>query len=414
MGALLGASAPCWLHPASAEVSRASQLFDEGRTLMIEGRFGEACPRLEESQRLEPRLGTKLNVAFCQERLGKLASAWLAFQEAVIAARREGDVAREEFAKSRIDSLEPRVPWLRVRMSAGADPEQLTLLVDGAPIEASAWGKELPVDPGDHALVAAQLGAEYWRTTVAVGESQHVDITVPAPPPSAPALAPNEAASPVTLDAALEATSPSAPGSSDVGRFVYEVGAFAGYLVVDTVPSEPEADPATIQVSIVNDDGMSETSTCATASCEYLSLGATSDMVAGVSGYVGYTLTPSASVGARLLLGSRIKGGGLVGFGPSASLSLGERFHAGPTLLLGTASHAGAGTILVQMPTSTTTTTERLHGSMGFGVGLAAELDYTVFSNSSGSVVLQATPLFLYGHSGMAYSLPLGVAYRWN
>lgn len=414
MGALLGASVHGWAHSASAEDSQASKLFEEGRTLVIAGRFAEACPKLEESQRLEPRLGTKLNVAFCQERLGKLASAWLAFQEAVITARREGEVAREEFAKSRIVTLEPRVPWLRVRADAGTDAEQLTILVDGSPLAPSSWGKELPVDPGEHALIAAQVGEEYWRTTVTLGESQHVDIRVPPPPPSAPSPASNAARSPVTHAAAAGATSQPAADASEVGRFVYEVGAFAGYIVVDTVPSEPEEDPGSIQAYFSDDDGVNQTLSCATASCDYGSLGATSGLVAGVAGYVGYTLAPRASLGARLLLGSRIEGGGLVAFGPSASLSLGERVHVGPTLFLGTASHAAAGFVLLETPTSSSTIDARLRGSIGFGVGLAAALDYTVYSNASGSVVLQATPLFLYGHSGMAYSLPLGAAYRWR
>jgi len=413
--ALLGISLLGWARSASAEESLASKLFEEGRTLIVAGRFAEACPKLEESQRLEPRLGTKLNVAFCHERIGKLAAAWLGFQEAVITARREGDVAREEFAKSRIETLEPRVPWLRVRVATGVDAEQLTVLVDGAPLAPSAWGKELPMDPGEHALIAAQVGEEYWRTTVALGESQHVDISVPTPAPSATALPPNAARSAAPHAAAAEATSPPATDSSEVGSFVYEVGAFVGLVVVDTAASsEPEEDPASIQSATVNSEGMNERLSCSSASCDYASLGSTTGLLAGVTGYVGYTVAPRVSLGARLLLGSRIEGGSLIAFGPSASFSLRERLHVGPTILLGTASHAAAGSVFIQSPTSSSTVDARLRGSLGFSMGVAAEIDYTVFSNPSGSVVLQATPLFLYGHSGMAYSLPLGAAYRWN
>ena len=35
-------------------------------------------------------------------------------------------------------------------------------------------------------------------------------------------------------------------------------------------------------------------------------------------------------------------------------------------------------------------------------------------SSPTGSVVLQATPLYLYGSNGSAWSLPLGAAYHWN
>lgn len=414
LAALVGASALCWELPASAEGSQAAKLFEEGRTLLIAGRFAEACPKLEESQRLEPRLGTKLNVAFCQERLGQLASAWLAFQQAAITARREGDVAREEFAKSRIDALEPRVPWLRVRASAGTDPDELTILLDGSPLAPSAWGKELPIDPGEHVLIAAQVGDEYWRTTVALGESQHVDIAVPKPAPAAAAFTTHTTRAPRPRAAGADATSSPAASASDVGRFVYQVGVFAGGIAVDTNRSELDADPAGIQRNVVDEDGVSQSLNCATASCDYSSLGATTGLTAGVTGYVGYTLAPQTSLGARLLLGFRVDGGGLVAAGPSASLPIGERLHVGPALLLGTASHAEGGSVLLQSPDSSSFGDARLRASIGLAVGVAAELDYTVFSSASGSIVLQATPLFLFGGNGMAYALPLGAAYRWN
>src|SRR5688572_15414925 len=88
LGASFGVSALLGSRHAVAEESDAARLFSEGRTLVIAKRFAEACPKFEQSQRLEPRLGTQLNVAFCQERLGKIATAWLGFQEAVITARR--------------------------------------------------------------------------------------------------------------------------------------------------------------------------------------------------------------------------------------------------------------------------------------------------------------------------------------
>ena len=56
----------------------------------------------------------------------------------------------------------------------------------------------------------------------------------------------------------------------------------------------------------------------------------------------------------------------------------------------------------------------QLHATLGFSMGVGAELGLTLASSPTGSVVLQATPLFLYGGNGMALSLPLGAAYLWN
>src|SRR5690348_7820292 len=88
---LLGISIASYASSAwSDEETAAARLFEEGRALMVEGRFAEACPKLAESQQLEPRGGTQLNLAVCHERQGKIATAWIEFHEALITARTDG------------------------------------------------------------------------------------------------------------------------------------------------------------------------------------------------------------------------------------------------------------------------------------------------------------------------------------
>src|SRR5437660_1146046 len=71
---------------AFADDTEGERTFRQGRALMLEGRFDEACPLLEESQRLEPHVGTLLNVAACHERQGRVGSAWVEYQKALTAA----------------------------------------------------------------------------------------------------------------------------------------------------------------------------------------------------------------------------------------------------------------------------------------------------------------------------------------
>src|ERR1700722_15525033 len=61
---------------------RAASLFEEGRKLMADRRYSEACPKFAESERLAPSGGAVLNLADCLEKLGHLAGAWRRFNEA--------------------------------------------------------------------------------------------------------------------------------------------------------------------------------------------------------------------------------------------------------------------------------------------------------------------------------------------
>src|SRR4051812_35671279 len=80
----------------SARSIEAERLFADGTALMAKELFGEACPLLEEAQRLDPGIGTQFNLATCYERSGRLAAAYRNFTEVVALAHAAGKTAREE------------------------------------------------------------------------------------------------------------------------------------------------------------------------------------------------------------------------------------------------------------------------------------------------------------------------------
>src|SRR5689334_11081114 len=91
--ALALALAFAWPRLAAADVSpakKAERLYDEGVALVDQGNYAAACPKFEESQRLDPALGTQFNLADCLEHTGKLGSAFRLFGAVERAARAAG------------------------------------------------------------------------------------------------------------------------------------------------------------------------------------------------------------------------------------------------------------------------------------------------------------------------------------
>ncbi len=99
---------------ARADTAAAQALFDAAKQLMAQGKYADACPRLEESQRLDPGIGTQFNLAACYEQLGRTASAWSMFLEVAGASKAAGQLEREKVARQRAAALEPRLIRLTI------------------------------------------------------------------------------------------------------------------------------------------------------------------------------------------------------------------------------------------------------------------------------------------------------------
>src|SRR4051812_22939133 len=99
-----------------ASIARAQGLFDEALALMKAGKYAEACPRLEESDKLDPGMGTEYRLAECYESAGKIVSAWTVFRAVADAAQREGKGERAAVAIRRAADLAPRLPMLLVEV----------------------------------------------------------------------------------------------------------------------------------------------------------------------------------------------------------------------------------------------------------------------------------------------------------
>jgi len=121
----------------------------------------EACPKFEESQRLDAGLGIQFNLADCYEQLGKLASAHALFTEVAESARPTRQKEREQVARERVAAALPRASKLLIvvptRQMAGLRVER-----DGVEVARAQWDVPVPVDPGVHRLRAWGPGLREW------------------------------------------------------------------------------------------------------------------------------------------------------------------------------------------------------------------------------------------------------------
>src|SRR5512138_1064153 len=84
--------------PSEAHRVQAQTLFDEAMELMQRGQYQAACLKFEEGQRLLPAIGNQFNLAECYAKTGRIASAWVNYNQVADAARTRGEVEREQVA----------------------------------------------------------------------------------------------------------------------------------------------------------------------------------------------------------------------------------------------------------------------------------------------------------------------------
>jgi hypothetical protein len=155
----------------------AHELFVQGRALAARGEHAAACPKFAESQRLAPAGGTLLNLAVCHEAIGRIATAWFEFGEALRFARRDGRPERVEFAEAHLAKLGPRLPRLRIVVHV-PNARGLEITCDGVKVGEAGWGESMPLDAGDHVVEALAPEHERRRILVRVEEGEETTARI--------------------------------------------------------------------------------------------------------------------------------------------------------------------------------------------------------------------------------------------
>ena len=177
----LGLAAPAHAQPSAS--AAATLQFDRGRALMKEKKYAEACAAFEQSQKLDPQIGTLYNLASCWGQLGKIASAWNAYREV---GQRDTNADRKKEANKRARELEKRLTKLVLKTPA-APPAGLVVTMNGVDVTA-LLGTDSPVDPAEYKLKATAPGFATWETTAKIADEGKtitiaIELQKPGPKP---------------------------------------------------------------------------------------------------------------------------------------------------------------------------------------------------------------------------------------
>ncbi|MCC6557382.1 MAG: hypothetical protein IT372_30900 [Polyangiaceae bacterium] len=160
---------------ARAEGSAAEALFLEGRAALENGDYETACRKFQASLDVSGAIGPLLNLADCEEKRGRLATALSLWQKGAARLADKPKDERRKVVQERIEVLEERAPTISLSLAPGAPPGT-RVRVDGA--EVADLSRPIPLDPGDHEVIASAKGREDDRATVTLFPGNHRTLAI--------------------------------------------------------------------------------------------------------------------------------------------------------------------------------------------------------------------------------------------
>ncbi len=241
--ALIAVSA--FVRPARADnIADAEELFRRAKALMGSNKATEACPLFKESYRLDPAQGTLLNLALCNEAIGKTGTAWGQFRAVEQQARRATPQRNDriEMSKGHADKLEPRLSRVKLVVPPASKVPGLVVKVDGEEKGEPVWSG-IVVDPGiAHTIeaTAPKKKPETLTAKVEEGATKEVELK-----PLEDAPEPKVAAPVVKEENYENARTQKTAGivTASAGGVVLVAGAVFGVLAITSNSSAKDCSP---------------------------------------------------------------------------------------------------------------------------------------------------------------------------
>jgi len=220
-GALLGFGLACSMArgavaQSASEIAAAKQWFTDGLALEEKSEFAKALELFRRAAAVKKTPQILFHVGLCEAKTGALVEAIVSFERAEEAAKAEQNTQVGSAAQAELSALRPRVPTLEIAVKGEAKPTRLTL--DGNTLSNAALDAPLPVNPGQHELVAEfETGSVKKSFKASEGGKSRVELEAPAAGAPAPAAAPAAAPTPEPGSAPADHPLPPAEPSQGPG-----------------------------------------------------------------------------------------------------------------------------------------------------------------------------------------------------
>jgi hypothetical protein len=174
--------------PTPGQVQAARELFAAASKDEAASRWTDALDKLRRVAEVKLTAGVRYHIAFCEEKLGQIASALAHYTEARDAAEREHNKDVLNLLKEPVLALlRARVPTLTIVVHPANAEAEVT--VDDHRHPRGLWRVAVPVDPGVHRIEARAPERDSFsrEITLEEGEATVVDVILPTSAPRAPA-----------------------------------------------------------------------------------------------------------------------------------------------------------------------------------------------------------------------------------
>lgn len=460
---VLAAFAPHAL--AQDNVGKAAVLAREAEKLIADGKVAEGCDKLEESQALDPRGGTLLDLALCRDKEGRTGTAYNLLEAAEKALIQEKKTDRATTAKAKKNALYLKLPRLTVNVPKDAAVAGLEIRAGKQVIPESEWGKPYPVDPGTLKVTATAPQKAPWETTVELRAGLRKVVAVPVLKAAGATTAPtgdngtktepktepkddkgtpkpDEKKDDEKKDETPKPT-PDGGAKHESGRIVVDIAALAGLHVSAISQSSQDLITGTDYRYAVEGDNEiigacgDTVSVPGAGDCD-ATYNPQVGLMLGGQAFIGYGFTDGFQLGGRVMGGAHIPTGYIIVGGPSISFRVSDPFWMGISLLAGTSSieatvTGARGSVPEEFQTANggdqvDIPARNLTGGLAGGdktadasgeleLGGSLEVSFVLADmptgTASGSLLLSAYPTALWspGH-GVVFAVPVGIGYR--